>query len=467
MKLTEQTFKRLRMANIRLKLLLISIICGSLLLVSHIPGINVSYSNSLFLPIHTNIEFFCVFVALCTFTVTWYSYLNNCSYYSYFIGLGLLAVGLLDLCHFYSYEEMPQIFSRACPNRATLFHLFGRLIMAITFLVSIFLYKKELCTGGRSRRFCMLMATLFLVIIIVTTISLHPDYLPTMYSESQGVSPAKIICESVIIVILLAAIFAHLRLYRKHLDSYLQLIICTLTISIFSELCFFSYSTNYDSINLLGHLFRFASYVLIYIAIFLNNVKRPYLELVEARKQLEKANDILEEKVRERTRDLREANEVLSRAATHDFLTGAINRMEFSNQFDTVIANSKQNTVHTVMAIDFDSFKNINDSYGHAVGDECLKTFVRGAKETIRPTDTVARFGGDEFMILLPETPLEGARVVGEKIRKHLSKIADPPFTISMGIAEWPQHGRKEKDLLAYADKALYVAKKKGKNRVE
>lgn len=466
MGLTENTLSRLRMANLRLKMLLISMVCGSLLIAVQFFNLNICFSDDLFLPIHTNIEFFCVFVALCTFTVTWYSYLNNCSYYSYFIGLGLLAVGFIDLFHFYSYEGMPNIFTDPCANQATLYHIFGRVIMGLTFLISVFLYKRDLCFLPRMRYY-LFAGTFFLIGLILGSVSLDPQLYPTLYIEGQGLTAIKVWSEYMIIFILVAATLGYLWLYKKHMDFYLQLIVCTLVLSIFSEMCFTSYQSVYDTMNLLGHLFRFASYVVIYIAIFMNNVKRPYLQLVAAREELERANDILEEKVRERTHSLQEANEILSKAATHDFLTGAINRMEFSQRFAKLTENKPAGAVLTVMAIDFDSFKKINDTFGHAVGDECLKTFVQAATETLRPTDTVARFGGDEFMILLPETPREGARVVGNKLRKRLVEVADPPFTISMGIAQWPEDGRKEKDLLARADEALYLAKEKGKNRME
>lgn len=466
MSLTENTLKKLRMANLGLKILVVAIICSFLYAAVAFLGLNKPLSAGTFLPIHTIIEFFCVFVALCTFTVTWYSYLNNCSYYSYFIGLGLLAVGLIDLFHLYSYEGMPGIFSDACVNSATLYHIFGRLFMGATFLASVYLYKKEFCITGRMR-FLLLTGTLLLVGFILSTVSLAPSIYPIMYVDGSGLTYAKVLSEYFIILVLLVAMVGYLFLYKKYMDSYLQLIICTLLISIFSEVCFISYKNVYETANVLGHLFRFASYTLIYAAIFMNNVKKPYLKLVAAREELANINNSLEERVRERTYDLQKANKILSRAATHDYLTDASNRMEFSNRFKKLMSQPQDHTVHSVIAIDFDCFKNINDTYGHAVGDECLKSFVREAKKTLRPTDTVSRFGGDEFMLLLPNTPKEGAKVAAEKIKKHLAEFADPPFTVSFGVAEWPKDGRKEKELLAKADEALYLAKEKGKNRIE
>lgn len=464
MGLNNNTLDNLRMANLKLKVILISLVCFSLYLGVTLLDFNQTYSSNFFLPIHTNIEFFCVFVALCTFTVTWYSYLNNCSIYSYFMGHGLLAVGLIDLLHFYSYEGMPHIFANACANRATLYHLAGRFLLSLTFLASVFLYGKEFCFVKRRYRFYFLAITIALVIFILITVSLDSPFYPVMYLPDGGLTPVKIYCEYIIITLFIASIIGYALLYRKHMDVYLQFIISTLTISIFSELCFISYESIYDTANLLGHVFRFASYILIYVAIFLNNVKRPYQQLVATRTALESAKNSLEEKVQERTRELQKANERLAQAATHDYLTGAINRMEFTNRFNRI--TEKGGTIHSVIALDFDSFKKINDTFGHAIGDECLKTFVKAAQRVIRPTDSVARFGGDEFVLLLPDTPREGANVVGNKIRAHLAEVADPPFTISMGIAEWPKDGRKEKDLLAYADEALYTAKEKGKNRI-
>lgn len=467
MGITEKTIYNLKMANLRWKTALLAVVCLSLLVVVKMLEPKYNFSATNFLTIHINIELFCVLVAFCIFTVTWYSYLKKGTYYSYFIGLGLLAVGFIDLLHIYAYEGMPVIFSSSCPNRATLYHVLGRIIMSCTFLFSLFLYNRELRIGGRLRLFSIVM-TLGLVGVILGTVSLNPNLYPVLYVKGQGLTLIKIYSEYFIIAVLSLAAIGYMYLYKKNMKPFLELIVLTLVLSIFSEVCFTFYESVYATTNVLGHLFRFASYILIYVAFFLNNVKEPYLELCITREQLYDANQDLEEKVRERTADLEKAMEKLARAAYYDGLTGAANRQEFSRRFKDLVENSREkNDIHSVMAVDFDSFKKINDTYGHAVGDQCLKTFVRAALDVIRPTDSVARFGGDEFMLLFPHTPRAGARVVAEKIRRRLEEVADPPFTISMGVAQWPEDGRKEKELLARADQLLYLAKEKGKNRVE
>ncbi len=462
----KESTNKLKMANLLWKSSFLIVSCLFLCWIVKILEPQFNFSEKIFLTIHINIEFFCVFVAFCFFTVTWYSYLGERVYYSYFIGVGLLAVGFIDLFHLYTYKGMPDIFSSQCPNKATIFYIIGRILMAFTFLFSLLLYNRELKIT-KQFRFFLLITTLGLVVLIIGTVSLNPQLYPTMYAEGQGLTDIKVYCEYFIIVVLFLTTIGYVYLYKKYMKPFLELIVLSLLLSIFSEICFISYENVYATTNVLGHVFRFAGYILLYVTFFMENVKKPYVDLYSIKEQLVSTNQILEEKVRERTLELQKAMEEMARLAYYDTLTGAANRQEFSNRFITILNKSLGNDVHSVMAIDFDSFKTINDTYGHAKGDDCLKTFVDIALEIVRPTDTVSRFGGDEFMLLLPYTPREGAKVVADKIRKRLAEVANPLFTISIGIAQWPDDGKKEKDLLAKADQQLYLAKEKGKNRIE
>ncbi len=465
MNIRENT-NRLKIANLFWKISFLIVLCLSLFGMAKIMDPQYNLSEKTFLTIHINIEFFCVFVAFCFFTVTWYSYLTEKVYYSYFIGVGLLAVGFIDLFHLYAYKGMPNIFPSPCPNKATIFYVIGRIIMAITFLFSLLLYNRELKITKQFRYF-LLITTLGLIGLIIGTVSFYPYLYPAMYVEGQGLTDIKVYCEYFIIVVLFLTTVGYIYLYKKYMKSFLELIVLSLLLSIFSEICFISYENVYAITNVLGHVFRFTGYILLYVTFFMENVKKPYIDLYSIQEQLVSTNQILEEKVRERTLELEKAVEELARLAYCDALTGAANRQEFSNRLASLLNKSIANDVHSVMAIDFDSFKTINDTYGHEKGDDCLKTFVDTALETVRPTDTVSRFGGDEFMLLLPYTTREGAKMVAEKIRKQLAKVANPSFTISIGIAQWPDDGKKEKELLAKADQQLYLAKEKGKNRIE
>ncbi|MHB8156565.1 MAG: MASE3 domain-containing protein, partial [Desulfocucumaceae bacterium] len=247
-------------------------------------------------------------------------------------------VGFIDLFHLYAYEGMPVIFSTSCPNRAILYHIIGRTLMAVTFLFGLFIYDRELRIGGRLR-LLLLAASLGLVVVVLGTVSFNPQMYPAMYIKGQGLTQFKIYSEYFIIVLLSLAALGYMYLYKKNTEPILELIILTLVLSVFSELCFTFYKDVYAITNLLGHLFRFASYLLIYLAFFTNNVKKPYIELCRAREKLYNTNMVLEEKVQERTQELEKAMEKLSLAAFYDGLTGAANWTEFSHRFAELLNN--------------------------------------------------------------------------------------------------------------------------------
>ena len=118
---------------------------------------------------------------------------------------------------------------------------------------------------------------------------------------------------------------------------------------------------------------------------------------------------------------------------------------------------------------DVDFFKRINDRYGHQCGDEVLVELAALLKSTVRQLDRVGRWGGEEFMVILPETPLEAALQLAERLRAKVSKHPFPcvegPVTISVGLSSY-QQADSEQTMVARADQALYRAKSEGRNRV-
>ncbi|MBD3840799.1 MAG: diguanylate cyclase [Campylobacterales bacterium] len=156
--------------------------------------------------------------------------------------------------------------------------------------------------------------------------------------------------------------------------------------------------------------------------------------------------------------------------ATHDNLTQLYNRQKFGDDLQNEIARvQRYGHQLSVVMFDIDDFKMINDTYGHDIGDIVLKEVSEIVVKSIRKTDLAARWGGEEFMILLPETRLDGAKIIAENIRKgisehHFSQL-EKTVTISLGVELFKEGYDKDK-LLKNVDVALYEAKKRGKNQV-
>ena len=162
--------------------------------------------------------------------------------------------------------------------------------------------------------------------------------------------------------------------------------------------------------------------------------------------------------------------EELRRLATTDNLTGVYNRMKLEQLLTAEVLRSRRyNRPLSVILIDVDLFKLVNDTFGHNVGDTVLKTIARILKENIRESDFIGRWGGEEFLIINPETEPEGSRAVAEKLREAVGDYCFEKVgqkTISLGIAGL-QENEWEENMLQRADKALYRAKHNGRNRVE
>lgn len=125
----------------------------------------------------------------------------------------------------------------------------------------------------------------------------------------------------------------------------------------------------------------------------------------------------------------------------------------------------------TAIALDLDNFKEINDSFGHARGDDFLAAVGAALADTLRSSDFVGRNGGEEFVVLLPDTDTSGGLLVAEKIRAAISRLSvagvDRQVTVSQGIATLPAHAGDSEGLLRVADRALYIAKTNGRDRCE
>jgi diguanylate cyclase (GGDEF)-like protein len=159
------------------------------------------------------------------------------------------------------------------------------------------------------------------------------------------------------------------------------------------------------------------------------------------------------------------------RAAT-DALTGLPNTRAARDTVKQMVAHAgRSQTPLSVALLDLDHFKSINDTYGHGHGDEVLALVADVMRSTMRDSDFVGRYGGEEFLILLPETGAGGAATTIEKLRAAIANISmvqvDREITASIGVAVFPEDGSDADTLVRNADRALYAAKSNGRNRVE
>ena len=202
--------------------------------------------------------------------------------------------------------------------------------------------------------------------------------------------------------------------------------------------------------------------------------------VIEGAARMKHSSDQVVQKLEIAEREVQALRENLGRVteeAERDFLTGCHNRKAFDRRLESVLAETARDEKGhaSVLMIDVDHFKKFNDTFGHPVGDEVLKIVARSLVESVKGMDIVARFGGEEFAVILPKTPVGGAMIVAESIRKMIAgrelkrKSTGETYgaiTVSIGVAAMRAGHDTPESLIARADAALYRAKKSGRNRI-
>jgi len=188
----------------------------------------------------------------------------------------------------------------------------------------------------------------------------------------------------------------------------------------------------------------------------------------ELKKKLSALNPDLKKQLEEMMKKMHISISILYEAATKDEKTGLYNSRFFNNVLEMEIEKVQRGKQKlSLMAIDIDFFKKVNDLYGHIKADELLMRLAKVIQGQIRKYDIAARFGGEEFFILLPETPLSRTSKLAERLRKKIKSdavLAKHSITISIGVTEFKTKDTK-KSFLSRVDKALYSAKKQGRDR--
>ncbi len=198
-------------------------------------------------------------------------------------------------------------------------------------------------------------------------------------------------------------------------------------------------------------------------------ISREITQLKILSKELQKINETLELKVEERTKELTQSLEEIKRISIHDHLTGLYNRLKLDECLENEIKrSSRSNETFGLILLDIDHFKEVNDTYGHLIGDIVLKEFAHLLQSNARTTDIVGRWGGEEFLMICPNTHLEGLEILAENLRQKIENFLFtkvPTITASLGITTYTNTDDSD-TIIKRVDDALYEAKDRSRNCV-
>jgi diguanylate cyclase (GGDEF)-like protein len=405
------------------------------------------YSYILF---HSLTEIFSIVIGCSIFILAWNSRHRLDNDYLLFLGIAYLFVSGLDLIHTLSYKGMG-VFPGYDSNLPTQFWIAARYVQALSLLIfPLFLHRK------------LNVYLAFLGYAVVTSLLLWAilaGVFPACFVEGAGLTPFKKVSEYLISLILVASAVVLFR-KREALDpKVVSWLIVSLVLTIGAELAFTFYISVYDFSNLIGHFLKIVAFYLVYKAITEMGLEKPHQLLFRNLKQSETA--------------LRNALEEVERLAITDSLTGLYNHRHFFELAGREFQRARRYQLPlSVIMLDIDDFKRVNDTYGHAIGDQVLQGVAECCRKELRGVDVIGRYGGDEFVAMLPETGLPAACQVAERLRKSIAeraldtKAGRVTVTVSLGVAVLDDKHLTPEILLDRADKALYVAKQNGRNRV-
>ncbi|ODV10987.1 MAG: diguanylate cyclase [Thiobacillus sp. SCN 64-317] len=406
-----------------------------LLLWQTFPANQLTLSPPVFLAFHSVMEIFAVVVAALVFFTGHGAQETLRSTRSVALGCAFLAVALFDTLHFLSYLGMPDLVSPNSPHKAILFWLCGRLAAGIGLLAYVLLPETPVTQAPASRY--AWVAVLLLLGGVSWGLLASPQAIPAMYVMGEGLTPLKIALEWGVFGLYLA--IAVLLYLRRRLITHcdFESLMLALLLMAAAELFFVVYVQVSSTASLLGHTYKVFAYYFLYRAIYAEAVSRPFRQM--------------------------------RHMLTHDDLTGLPNRTAFSERLNQSIRYGDETEPCTVMLLDLDHFQNVNDTLGHEYGDLLLVAVAGRIRATLPAPAFLARFSGDEFMILLARTTSEQARQVGQTLLDAMGREFDIGsdrlgIGVSIGIVSYPADGESASVLMRYADLALHRAKAAGRN---
>ena len=399
-----------------------------------------------YLLFHTIAEIFSVCIAFTVFFISWNSirYIKN--NYLIIIGVAYFFIGFIDLFHTISYKGMP-IFKDYD-------YYANQLWIAARYFESITLFAAFIFVRSKRHADAFMLFTIYTAVTALILLSIFVwKVFPICFIDGAGLTPFKKYSEYIICFILLGAMIILTKNKGFFERAVYRLLIASMVCTVFSEFAFTGYMDNYGFFNLVGHYFKIFSFYLIYRTIIVKGIQEPYEIIFREMKQTE--------------RKLSEQNDLLKNQASIDGLTGLYNHRHIYERLgEEVNRCGPDNSTFTVMILDIDLFKNVNDTYGHLTGDQILRELSILLKENITQANLVGRYGGEEFLIMLAQTHLEEGFEIAERLRHAVEMhefSRNIRITVSIGVEEY--HGGKISELLDKADKKLYSAKNSGRNK--
>jgi len=406
-----------------------------LLLWQAFPANQLTPSAPAFLAVHSMMEIFAVIVAALVFFTGHGVQETLRSIRSVVLGCAFLAVALFDTLHFLSYIGMPDLVSPNSPHKAILFWLCGRLAAGIGLLAYVLLPETPATRVPASRYGWM--GVLLVLGSLSYGLLASPHAIPAMYVMGEGLTPLKVALEWGVFGLYLAiAVLLYLRRARITHCDFESLMLALLLLAA-AELFFVVYVQVSSTAKLLGHTYKVFAYYFLYRAIYAEAVSRPFRQM--------------------------------RHMLTHDDLTGLPNRTAFGERLNQSVLTCNEAAPCTVMLLDLDYFQNVNDTLGHEYGDLLLVAVAGRIRTSLPPSAFLARFSGDEFVILLENTSAEQAKQVGQTLLDAMGREFDIGndrlgIGVSIGIVSYPADGESASILMRYADLALHRAKSAGRN---
>lgn len=393
-----------------------------------VPANQIDIELPAFLAAHSLMEVFAIIVAALVFFTGHGAEAAIRSARSMALGCAFLAVALFDTLHFLSYLGMPDLVSPNSPHKSILFWLAGRYAAGLGLLAYVLL--PDAPAPGRRDAWLVLLAV---VVALSAWIAIVPEQFPAMYVAGAGLTPLKVGLEWGVFA--LYAAVAVLLFVRQHRIAHCDIGSLKIAVMLMAagELFFIVYVQVSSSANLLGHLYKVFAYYFLYRAIYAEAVSLPFRQM--------------------------------RHMIQFDDLTGLPNRNAFNERFGRLVAERREGAL---LLLDLDYFQNVNDAFGHELGDQLLIAVAARIRTHVPDSAFVGRFSGDEFVILCENVTSGQAQQIGDDLLQALVSaffIGNDHIEIgaSIGLVGFPRDGDSPSLLLRHADMALREAKQAGR----